>query len=232
MGMLKVFLFLIVMCFSKTYSYINVYPYRVYLDVEKGLKSEEILLYNKTLKPVRYKFSIKDEKLKNIVSFYPQVITVNSGDEKSIKLKLEDNWKKISLEEHVSEILIEQLRVPIRDSKGNFVQSTGVEVYPKVKIPLKIYLGNQKMILEKNNKTILKNISGRELNFEIYYKKIKKDKKNPLGFIKSIRLKNKEEIDLSEDIEEYREVNKVTEKIELKNLEIYEKFSNRLVEIK
>lgn len=232
MGMFRVILFLTIVCFSRGYSYINMYPYRVYLDVEREVKTEEILLYNKTLKPVRYKFSIKDEKLKDIVSFYPQVITVNSGDEKSIKLKLEGNWKKISLEEHVSEILIEQLRVPMRDSKGNFIQSAGVEVYPKVKIPLKIYLGNQKMILEKNNKTTLRNMSGRELNFEIYYKKIKKDKKNPLGFIKSIRLKNKEEIDLTEYIEEYRKVNKVTEKIELKNLEVYEKLSNRLVEIK
>lgn len=228
----KLFLLLMVVCFTRGYSYINVYPYRVYLDVEKNLKNEEIILYNKTLKPVRYKFSIKDEELKEIVSFYPQVITVGSGEEKKIKLKLENNWKKFNLEEHSSEILIEQLRVPVKDSKGNFVQSTGFEVYPKVKIPLKIYLGNEKMVLEKNGKTVLKNISGRELNFEIFYKKIKKDKKDPLGFIKSIRLKNEEEIDLNEDIEHYREDNKVVERIELKNLEIYEKFSNRLVEIK
>lgn len=228
----KLFLLLMVVCFTRGYSYINVYPYRVYLDVEKNLKNEEIILYNKTSKPVRYKFSIKDEELKEIVSFYPQVITVGSGEEKKIKLKLENNWKKFNLEEHSSEILIEQLRVPVKDSKGNFVQSTGFEVYPKVKIPLKIYLGNEKMVLEKNGKTVLKNISGRELNFEIFYKKIKKDKKDPLGFIKSIRLKNEEEIDLNEDIERYREDNKVAERIELKNLEIYEKFSNRLVEIK
>ncbi|WP_448820739.1 hypothetical protein [Cetobacterium sp.] len=228
----KLFLLLMVVCFTRGYSYINVYPYRVYLDVEKNLKNEEIILYNKTSKPVRYKFSIKDEELKEIVSFYPQVITVGSGEEKKIKLKLENNWKKFNLEEHSSEILIEQLRVPVKDSKGNFVQSTGFEVYPKVKIPLKIYLGNEKMVLEKNGKTVLKNISGRELNFEIFYKKIKKDKKDPLGFIKSIRLKNEEEIDLNEDIEHYRENNKVVERIELKNLEIYEKFSNRLVEIK
>lgn len=228
----KLFLLLMVVCFTRGYSYINVYPYRVYLDVEKNIKNEEIILYNKTSKPVRYKFSIKDEELKEIVSFYPQVITVGSGEEKKIKLKLENNWKKFNLEEHSSEILIEQLRVPVKDSKGNFVQSTGFEVYPKVKIPLKIYLGNEKMVLEKNGKTVLKNISGRELNFEIFYKKIKKDKKDPLGFIKSIRLKNEEEIDLNEDIEHYREDNKVVERIELKNLEIYEKFSNRLVEIK
>lgn len=232
MRTLKLFLLLMVVCFARGYSYINVYPYRVYLDVEKNLKNEEITLYNKTLKPVRYKFSIKDEGLKEIVSFYPQVITVGSGEEKKIKLKLENNWKKFNLEEHSSEILIEQLRVPVKDSKGNFVQSTGFEVYPKVKIPLKIYLGNEKMVLEKNGKTVLKNMSGRELNFEVFYKKIKKDKKDPLGFLKSIRLKNEEEIDLNEDIERYRENNKVTERIELKNLEIYEKFSNRLVEIK
>lgn len=232
MRTLKLFLLLMIVCFTRGYSYINVYPYRVYLDVEKNLKNEEIILYNKTLKPVRYKFSIKDEGLKEIVSFYPQVITVGSGEEKKIKLKLENNWKKFNLEEHSSEILIEQLRVPVKDSKGNFVQSTGFEVYPKVKIPLKIYLGNEKMVLEKNGKTVLKNMSGRELNFEVFYKKIKKDKKDPLGFIKSIRLKNEEEIDLNEDIERYRENNKVAERIELKNLEIYEKFSNRLVEIK
>ena len=184
MVMFRIFLFLTAVCFSKSYSYINIYPYRVYLDVERELKSEEIILYNKTLKPIKYKFSIKDEKLKEIISFYPQVITVNGGEEKNIKLKLEDNWKSLEPKEYTTEVTIEQLRIPIKNSKGEFIKSEGIEVYPKLIMPLKVYLGNSKVRLEKVGETTLKNISDRELSFEIFYKKIKKDKKEPLDFIK------------------------------------------------
>lgn len=215
----------------KSYSYLNVYPYRIYLDTERGIKTEEIILYNKTLKPLRYKFSIKDEKYKNIISFYPQVITINAGEEKSIKLKLEDEWKKFSQSEYITEILIEQLRVPIKNSKGEFSQSEGVEVYPKLKIPFKIYLGNTEVSLKKESETILKNVSGRELNFEFYHKKIKKDKKEPLGFIKSVRLKNEEKVDLLEYIESYIKEKRITEKVNLKNIAIYEKTTNKLVKV-
>lgn len=209
----------------------NVYPYRVYLDVEQKTKTQEITLYNKTLKPLRYKLSIKDENLKKTISFYPQVITVNSGEEKSIKLKLEDSWKTFEPREYGTEILIEQLRVPMKNSKGEFVQSEGVEVYPKLTIPLKAYFGNTKVRLKKVDKTTLKNISDRELNFEIYHKKTKQDKKNPLGFIKSIRLKNSEQIDVLEYIEKYKKEQNINEKIEIENLEIYEKINNKLVKI-
>ena len=217
--------------FLKGYGYINIYPYRVYLDVEKKLKSEEIVLYNKTSMPLRYKFSIKDEELKKIVSFYPQVITINSGEEKSVKLKLEENREAFIPKEYSTDILIEQLKVPLKNIKGEFIQSVGVEIYPKLKIPLKVYLGDRDITLKNDREKILKNISGRELNFEIFHKKIKKDKKNPLGFIKSIRLKDGEEIDISDYIEKYIKDNKVKEKINIKNLEIYEKVSNRVVKI-
>lgn len=217
----------------KSYGYMNVYPYRVYLDIEQNVRTQEVIFYNKTLKPLRYKFTIKDESLKKVISFYPQVITVNSGEEKSIKLKLEDNWKAFEPKEYSTEVMIEQLRVPLKNSKGEFIQGEGVEVYPKLAIPLKIYFGNTRVSLKKEGKTILKNISGRELSFEIYHRKRRKDKNNPLGFIKSVRLKNNEQIDILEYIEKYRREQNLSEqdRLGIDNLEIYEKFSNKLVEI-
>ena len=79
----------------------------------------------------------------------------------------------------------------------------------------------------------MKNISGRELSFEIYHRKRRKDKNNPLGFIKSVRLKNNEQIDILEYIEKYRREQNLSEqdRLGIDNLEIYEKFSNKLVEI-
>lgn len=209
--------------FKNSYSYINIYPYRVYLDVQKNKKNEEIILYNKTTTTLRYKLSLKDKKMASIISFYPSVLTLNPGEEKEIKLKLENNWKELEKKEHASEILIEQLKVPVKNSKGEFIKSSGVEVYPKIKIPLKAYLGDKKIALKRVSKTSLKNISEREVVFEIFYKKNKKDKNTILDFVKSIRLKSREEIELKEELK--------TRKIEIKDLVIYEKESNLIVDI-
>ncbi|MGL4510613.1 hypothetical protein [Cetobacterium sp.] len=213
----------LVIIFKTSYSYINIYPYRVYLDVQKGKKNEEIILYNKTTTTLRYKLSLKDKKMESIISFYPSILTLKPGEEKEIKLKLENNWKELEKKEHASEILIEQLKVPVKNSKGEFVKSRGVEVYPKIKIPLKVYLGNKEISLKKSSKTSLKNIGERELAFEIYYRKNKKDKNTILDLIESVRLKSMEEIDLKGELK--------ARKIEIEDLEIYEKESNLIVKI-
>ena len=97
--------FLLLTVYKSGYSYVNVYPYRVYLDSEKNKNEETIVLYNKTVLPLRYKLSIKDKKLKKVVSFYPQVITLNPGDEKEIKLKLENNRENLEKKEIKDNVL-------------------------------------------------------------------------------------------------------------------------------
>lgn len=212
--------FLLLTVYKSGYSYVNVYPYRVYLDSEKNKNEETIVLYNKTVLPLRYKLSIKDKRLKKVVSFYPQVITLNPGDEKEIKLKLENNGEKLEKKEYRAEILIEQLKVPLKDEKGKFIKSSGVEVYPKVKIPLKLYLGEASIRLRaKENRVV--NISEREINIEIFMNNKKSNKKNGLDFIKSVTLKDLEELDLEKEFGIK----------ELKNIEIYEKESGEKIEI-
>lgn len=209
--------FFLIVFFENSYSYINVYPYRVYLDVQKNKKDEEIILYNKTTVSLRYKLSLKDKKIQSIISFYPTVLTLKPGEEKVVKLKLENNWKEYEKKEHISEILIEQLKVPVKNSKGEFIKSSGVEVYPKVKIPLKVYLGNKEIALKKISKTSLRNIGEREVKFEIFYKRNKKDKNTLLDFVKSVRLKSMEEIELKKDLEKRG--------LKIEDLDIYEKES-------
>lgn len=212
--------FLLLTVYKSGYSYVNVYPYRVYLDSEKNKNEETIVLYNKTVLPLRYKLSIKDKRLKKVVSFYPQVITLNPGDEKEIKLKLENNRENLEKKEYRAEILIEQLKVPLKDEKGKFIKSSGVEVYPKVKIPLKLYLGEALIRLRaKENRVV--NISEREINIEIFMNNKKYNKKNGLDFIKSVTLKDLEELDLEKEFEIK----------ELKNIEIYEKETGEKIEI-
>lgn len=212
--------FLLLTVYKSGYSYVNVYPYRVYLDSEKNKNEETIVLYNKTVLPLRYKLSIKDKRLKKVVSFYPQVITLNPGDEKEIKLKLENNRENLEKKEYRAEILIEQLKVPLKDEKGKFIKSSGVEVYPKVKIPLKLYLGEALIRLRaKENRVV--NISEREINIEIFMNNKKSNKKNGLDFIKSVTLKDLEELDLEKEFGIK----------ELKNIEIYEKESGEKIEI-
>lgn len=212
--------FLLLTVYKSGYSYVNVYPYRVYLDSEKNKNEETIVLYNKTVLPLRYKLSIKDKKLKKVVSFYPQVITLNPGDEKEIKLKLENNRENLEKKEYRAEILIEQLKVPLKDEKGKFIKSSGVEVYPKVKIPLKLYLGEALIRLRvKENRVV--NISEREINIEIFMNNKKSNKKNGLDFIKSVTLKDLEELDLEKEFGIK----------ELENIEIYEKETGEKIEI-
>lgn len=212
--------FLLLTVYKSGYSYVNVYPYRVYLDSEKNKNEETIVLYNKTVFPLRYKLSIKDKRLKKVVSFYPQVITLNPGDEKEIKLKLENNRENLEKKEYRAEILIEQLKVPLKDEKGKFIKSSGVEVYPKVKIPLKLYLGEALIRLRaKENRVV--NISEREINIEIFMNNKKSNKKNGLDFIKSVTLKDLEELDLEKEFGVK----------ELENIEIYEKESGEKIEI-
>lgn len=212
--------FLLLTVYKSGYSYVNVYPYRVYLDSEKNKNEETIVLYNKTVLPLRYKLSIKDKRLKKVVSFYPQVITLNPGDEKEIKLKLENNRENLEKKEYRAEILIEQLKVPLKDEKGKFIKSSGVEVYPKVKIPLKLYLGEASIRLRaKENRVV--NISEREINIEIFMNNKKSNKKNGLDFIKSVTLKDLEELDLEKEFGIK----------ELENIEIYEKESGEKIEI-
>lgn len=212
--------FLLLTVYKSGYSYVNVYPYRVYLDSEKNKNEETIVLYNKTVLPLRYKLSIKDKRLKKVVSFYPQVITLNPGDEKEIKLKLENNREDLEKKEYRAEILIEQLKVPLKDEKGKFIKSSGVEVYPKVKIPLKLYLGEALIRLRaKENRVV--NISEREINIEIFMNNKKSNKKNGLDFIKSVTLKDLEELDLEKEFGIK----------ELENIEIYEKESGEKIEI-
>lgn len=212
--------FLLLTVYKSGYSYVNVYPYRVYLDSEKNKNEETIVLYNKTVLPLRYKLSIKDKRLKKVVSFYPQVITLNPGDEKEIKLKLENNRESLEKKEYRAEILIEQLKVPLKDEKGKFIKSSGVEVYPKVKIPLKLYLGEALIRLRaKENRVV--NISEREINIEIFMNNKKSNKKNGLDFIKSVTLKDLEELDLEKEFGIK----------ELENMEIYEKESGEKIEI-
>lgn len=212
--------FLLLTVYKSGYSYVNVYPYRVYLDSEKNKNEETIVLYNKTVLPLRYKLSIKDKRLKKVVSFYPQVITLNPGDEKEIKLKLENNRENLEKKEYRAEILIEQLKVPLKDEKGKFIKSSGVEVYPKVKIPLKLYLGEALIRLRaKENRVV--NISEREINIEIFMNNKKSNKKNGLDFIKSVTLKDLEELDLEKEFGIK----------ELENIEIYEKETGEKIEI-
>lgn len=212
--------FLLLTVYKSGYSYVNVYPYRVYLDSEKNKNEETIVLYNKTVLPLRYKLSIKDKRLKKVVSFYPKVITLNPGDEKEIKLKLENNRENLEKKEYRAEILIEQLKVPLKDEKGKFIKSSGVEVYPKVKIPLKLYLGEALIRLRaKENRVV--NISEREINIEIFMNNKKSNKKNGLDFIKSVTLKDLEELDLEKEFGIK----------ELENIEIYEKETGEKIEI-
>lgn len=213
--------FLILVMYRYNYSYINIYPYKVYLDVEKNRVQDSIVFYNKTTAHLRYKLSIKDKKLKKVISFYPQVVTVSPGDEKEINLKLESNWVDLEKIEHKSEILIEQLKVPIKDETGRFIKSSGVEIYPKVKIPLKIYLGKAPIKLKIVRDLIVQNISEREINVELFLITKMKDEKNRLKFLKSIKLANLEEINLKEE----------TVLDSLESIEIYEKESGKKIEI-
>lgn len=218
-GIVSIF-FLFLTIYKSGYSYINIYPYKVYLDSENNKTEESIVFYNKTTLPLRYKLSIKDKSLKEVVSFYPRVVTLNPGDEKEINLKLESNRQSLQKREYKAEILIEQLKVPLRDREGKFIKSSGVEVYPKVKIPLNLYLGEAPIrVRAKKNKLI--NISEREINIEIFIANEKVDKKDRLKFIKSINLKNLEEFDLESELGIS----------ELKKIEIYEKESGKKIEI-
>ena len=213
-------LLLLFTIYRSGYSYINIYPYKVYLDIQKSKSEESIVFYNKTTSPLRYKLSIKDKNLKDVISLYPQIVTLNPGDEKEVKLKVENSWKNLEKREHQAEILVEQLKMPLRDEKGIFIKSFGVEIYPKVKVPLKLYLGETPVKL-KGIKNKITNISDREINIEIFNNNKKSKKKDELNFIKSINLKNLEELDLEKELEIKN----------IKNIEIYEKESVEKIEI-
>lgn len=209
--------------FQSTLAYINVYPYRVYLDLQRDKKEEEIIIYNKTNSKLRYKVSLKNSEILNTLTFYPAIVTLEPGDEKIVKLTLESGWEKLEKKEYASEILIEQLKVPIRNSRGEFVRSSGIEVYPKIKIPLRAYFGEKEIVLKKLSKTALQNVSDREINFEVFLKKDNKNK-NSLEFLTSLKLKNMEKIELIQKLNR-----KDIDSIE--KLEIYEKESGIKIKI-
>lgn len=216
--------------FNLSPAYINIYPYRVYLDIQRNLMEAEIVLYNKTDRVVRYKISIDDRRLKNQISFYPQVITLKSGEEKNVKLKLEKGWEELENREYYSNIFVEQLRVPLRDSKGNFIQSQGVEVYPKIKIPLKIYSGSEKIAILKRDEREIENISGREINLELFYNRKINSKEN-LDFIKNLRLSKGEILNLENIFQGYQKKKEIDREITLREIVILDKLSGDKLEL-
>lgn len=216
-------LLVFIIFFQSSFAYINVYPYRVYLDLQRDKKEEEIIIYNKTNSKLRYKVSLKNSEILNTLTFYPAIVTLEPGDEKIVKLTLESGWEKLEKKEYVGEILIEQLKVPIRNSKGEFVRSSGIEVYPKIKIPLRVYFGEKEIALKKLSKTALQNMSDREINFEVFLKKDNKNKSS-LEFLTSLKLKNMEKIELIQKLNR-----KDIDSIE--KLEIYEKESGIKIKI-
>lgn len=233
--MRKNFLFLnilFVLFCLKGYAYINIHPHRVRLDVQQGINSGEVVLYNKTTKPVRYRFSIENDELDKVITFYPEVITLGSGEEKNIKIKLEESWRGLEPVEHNGKILVEQLRVPSKDSSGQFIKSQGVEVYPKIKIPLKIYLGDKELEMTRNSETSIRNRSDRELDLDIFYEKesAKGKNENLLEFIKSVRVSSDEVLELQDYLKENESLSRIVLYEKLKDIKLNIKSDHLLKE--
>lgn len=189
-----------------TYSYINVYPYRIFLDVQKNQINEEITLYNRTSDELRYKIYlegvIEDTNIDEVINYYPKTIHLRPGESKNIRVRLvRDKIKEKN--EYLAGMVIEQQRVPKRNSKGEFEIVQGVEVYPKIRMPIKIYTGDSKMALKQKNRTIVQNISGREIWLEMFMK-ISDDKN--LKFIEQIRLFKDEEYEITLEEREFQEL--------------------------
>lgn len=206
-------------------SYINIHPYRLSMDREQEKTKEELIFYNKTHEVLRYKISVlgeRGEPLKEGVDFYPDIITLKPGGTGNINFKIGD-ISGLAEEEHRYIVQIEQLRVPQISSKGNFKAPEGVEVYPKVKLPLRVYLGKDKVALSEKDETgTIMNLSGREIEIEAFLEK-KTGKKSEYIFLKNMRLSKEEGIDTKELLKDY------ADDLSGKKLEISDKRSGKLL---
>lgn len=188
-------IFLQLLFFFKSFAYINVYPTKFDKRIEERGSIGEYFFTNKTSNPIKYRFSFippqyTENDMTSWISFYPNSITVNPGDEGSVKFLIKPP-KNSEKGEYKSFIYIEEIPMGVKN---------GVTMLTNLKMEVLGWVGELEPKIEIRDSKIF-NVGERRGNFEFFLENSLENKKYLLS--KSI-LKD-ESIDLSELFSESEE---------------------------
>ena len=206
---------MVMVIFSRAYSYVNIHPVTFDKNIGGVGEIQEYNLYNGTTAPIKYLFSVeksKNEKdMTSWVEYYPKTLNLKPGQEGILKVFIKAP-KGVEAGEYTTILGVKEM--PVISEKEMKSKSSTLKVLTNLKMEIVGYIGELKsnltlknLVVKKENKKLefsgkIKNIGNRRGIFSFYLS----DSKNRNSFLLgNKRVLINEELDLKEFNQEIKD---------------------------
>ena len=210
----NIFIILMIL-FSKVYSYVNIHPVTFDKNIGGSGEIEEYYLYNGTSSSIRYLFSVEQGKngrdMSSWIEYYPKTLNLKPGQEGVLKVFIKSP-KGTKSGEYTAVLGVKEMPVPNEKDIKN--KNSTLKVLTNLKMEIVGYVGDLKSALNLNNAALkivekklvfsgkVKNTGNRRGTFSFYLS----DSKNRNNFfLGDKRVLIDEELDLEEFNQEIKD---------------------------
>lgn len=210
----NIFIILMIL-FSKVYSYVNIHPVNFDKNIGGSGEIEEYYLYNGTNSSIKYLFSVersKNEKdMTSWVEYYPKTLNLKPGQEGVLKVFIKAP-RGTEVGEYTTVLGVKEM--PVISEKEIKSKSSTLKVLTNLKMEIVGYVRELKssltlkdLVVKKENKKLefsgkIKNMGNRRGTFSFYLS----DSRNKNSFLLgNKRILINEEIDLKEFNQEIKD---------------------------
>ncbi|MCQ8212745.1 hypothetical protein NON08_09465 [Cetobacterium somerae] len=206
---------ILMLLFSKVYSYVNIHPVNFDKNIGGSGEIEEYYLYNGTNTSIKYIFSVEKSKkgkdMTSWVEYYPKTLNLKPGQEGVLKVFIKAP-KGSESGEYTTVLGIKEM--PVVTEKEIKNKSSTLKILTNLKMEIVGYVGDLKtnltlknLVIKKENKKLeffgkIKNTGNRRGTFSFYLS----DSKNKNSFLLgNKRFLINEELDLKEFNQEIKD---------------------------